>query len=65
MYLGWMVSIAPVVAVFNVVIVVVVALAVQVVVPPWCACTRAHAIQENAYWKPRNYIVIGFTEMLK
>ena len=22
-------------------------------------------IQENAYWKPRNYIVIDFTELLK
>jgi len=32
-----MVFIAPVVAVFNVVIVVVVAVAVQVVEQPWCA----------------------------
>ena len=37
MYLGSMVSIAPVVAVFYVVIVVVVAVAVQVVEQPWCA----------------------------
>ena len=37
MYLGWMVSKTPAVAVFNVVIVVVVAVAVQVVEQPWCA----------------------------
>ena len=40
MYLWWMVFIAPVVTAFNVVIVVF-AVAVQLVVRPWCARARA------------------------